>query len=106
MLLNVAIWLGLGCGAGKDTGIDCTNPPTYTTWTQGFLDGKCQSCHATTAENRHGAPPNVAFDTETMTNEWKDRIEATILNKESMPPSGGITLEERILLEQWLECGE
>ena len=94
----------LSCSNGKDTGVDCQNPPTYENWTQGFLDGKCQSCHASTSPNRHGAPSNVTFDTASQANEWRERIYATIFEEASMPPSGGITSEEIILLEQWLEC--
>ena len=103
--LGVAFCL-MGCNRGKDSGVDCSSPPTYNSWTQGFLDGKCQSCHASTAPDRHGAPPNVAFDNRTLALEWQERIAATILEEGSMPPSGGITDEEMILLEQWIECGE
>lgn len=95
----------LACSSGKDTGLDCSNPPTYSTWAKGFLDGKCQSCHASTSSNRHGAPANVYFDNEAAALVWKERIYATIFEESSMPPSGGVTLEEVILLEQWLECG-
>ena len=87
-----------------DNGIDCRQPPTYDNWMKGFLEGKCQSCHASTAPNRHGAPTDVFFDTEEAANEWRERIYITIFEEESMPPSGGVTLDERVLLEQWLEC--
>ena len=94
----------LACGSGKDTGIDCSAPPTYNSWAQGFLNGKCQSCHASTSPNRHGAPPNVYFDNEAAALAWKERIYVTIFEEGSMPPSGGVTMEEVVLLEQWIEC--
>ena len=94
----------LGCGRDGDTGVDCREPPTYDSWVRGFLEGKCQSCHASTAPNRHGAPPNVTFGSEVSATEWSERIYITIFEEGSMPPSGGVTQDERILLEQWLDC--
>ena len=100
----LSLLLVISCGKDGDTGVDCRQPPTYDNWAQGFLGGKCQSCHASTAPNRHGAPPNVFFDTEEAAMEWSERIYVTIFEEGSMPPSGGVTNDERILLEQWLEC--
>ena len=102
MILGLILYLG--CGKEGDTGIDCREPPTYNTWVRGFLEGKCQSCHASTTPTRHGAPPNVFFDSEMATEEWRERIYATIFEEGSMPPSGGVTQDEKILLEQWLDC--
>ena len=65
---------------------------------------KCQSCHHSNSPNRNGAPENVSFDTQSMTDEWIDAIHRTVITQQSMPPSGGITNEELILLEQWIEC--
>lgn len=96
----------IACDRSKDTGTDCSDPPTYDNWTQGFLDGKCQSCHASTSPNRNGAPPSVAFDTRAMADQWRDRIEVTVFEEGSMPPSGGVTSTEKVLLEQWLYCTE
>ncbi len=102
MILGLIVLLG--CVKDGDTGVDCRQPPTYNSWVRGFLEGKCQSCHASTAPNRHGAPPNVFFDSEMAAEEWRERIYATIFEEGSMPPSGGVTQDERILLEQWLDC--
>ena len=102
MILSFLLFFS--CGRDGDTGIDCRQPPTYDTWVQGFLEGKCQSCHASTAPNRHGAPASVFFDSEEAAIAWSDRIYSTIFEEGSMPPSGGVTNDDRILLEQWLEC--
>lgn len=94
----------LACGKEKDSALDCTLAPTYQTWTQGFLNGKCQSCHHSESNNRHGAPDGIVFDTHSDVIQWKERIEATIVQERSMPPNGGVTEEEMELLQWWLEC--
>ena len=84
--------------------IQCDDPPKYEDWTEGFLKGKCQSCHALNTPNRYGAPENVYFDTEEASLFWIDSIEHTVLHNETMPPEGGVTEEEKSLLMRWLDC--
>jgi len=100
------LWLLLSCkSVVVDSAYDsCSTTPTYSEWAQGFFRGKCQSCHASTTPDRRGAPEDVTFDTYDDIIPWLDAIERTIFTTESMPPSGGITEEERILLAQWLDC--
>ena len=107
-MILLLLW---ACGAGGQTETDtstslCTDPsvPSYEEWTQGFLMSKCQSCHASTAANRYGAPEPVTFDTYEQVDNWRSSIARTVLDEQSMPPSGGVTDEERILLELWLHC--
>ena len=100
------IWFLLSCATNlpeQDSGA-CLSLPTYEDWAQGFFKGKCQSCHASTTPNRHGAPENVIFDTYPDIEPWISAIEQSVLVQETMPPSGGVTEEERILLSQWLAC--
>lgn len=101
MLLLVTL---LSCTDQRDSGMDCDSAPTYENWTQGFLNGKCQSCHHSESSNRHGAPEGIVFDTHVDAIQWKDRIEATVFHEASMPPSGGVTTEEKELLEWWFDC--
>ena len=96
--------ISLGCSSGKDTAVDCDEAPTYDNWVNGFLQSKCQSCHHSNSLNRYGAPNFVTFDNKEVTKEWLQDIERTVLVQQSMPPSGGVTDEERVLLYQWLEC--
>lgn len=98
------IWLLLA-GCFEEPSAWCPpGSPTWTTWTEGFLVGKCQPCHASTAVERHGAPAAVVFDA------WEDAVgqaEAigdAVLERGSMPPAGGVTEEERVLLEAWVAC--
>ena len=100
----LSIFLGCLFSKNKDSAIDCNEAPTYTEWAHGFFRGKCQSCHASTAPNRHGAPDHVTFDTYQQIEPWLDAIEWTVFEQSSMPPSGGVTEEEAILLMQWLAC--
>ena len=94
----------LSCGDRTDSGLDCNTAPTYQNWTQGFLRGKCQSCHHSQSSNRHGAPDGVVFDTHADAFQWRERIEATIIQEASMPPNGGVTSEDKELLQWWLDC--
>ena len=82
---------------------DCADP-SYEEWTEGFLRGKCQPCHAIASPNRYGAPPNVYFDTKEASLFWAESIRRTTLDEESMPPSGGVTEDEKELLRRWLDC--
>ena len=90
--------------SASENHILCEDPPLYEEWTEGFLRGKCQPCHAVNSPNRYGAPENVYFDSEAASLFWIDAIERTTLSAESMPPSGGVTADEKELLQRWIEC--
>ena len=101
------IWLFLAIACGTANGsADCTDGPSYEGFTEGFLLGKCQPCHGSDTPNRFGAPESVHFDTRQKAMEQADAIRRTVLEAESMPPSGGVTEDERVLLEAWLDCVE
>ena len=97
--------LMLACGTANDSAV-CTDGPTYDGFTKGFLIGKCQPCHGSNTPNRFGAPENVHFDTRDKAVDQADAIRRTVLEAQSMPPSGGVTEDEQILLEAWLDCIE
>jgi uncharacterized membrane protein len=99
----ILIILALACGKPNDTA-DCYDAPTYSSWAEGFLIGKCQPCHASTAPNRFGAPESVVFDDRSDALRQLSAIKSTVLERGTMPPSGGVTDNERLLLEAWLEC--
>jgi uncharacterized membrane protein len=87
-------------GCGEDIPI-----LTWEGFGRGFMVTYCQGCHATTAPDRHDAPPNVVFDTEADVALWKDRIIATAGGEPAtMPPAGGPTPEDREKLAAWLGC--
>lgn len=91
-----------------DTGI-CADAGTVTwnSWGRGFLTEACQSCHASTATNRYGAPESVVFDTVDDAWTWADRILARSAGDDAtMPPAGGVTDDDRTRLTWWLRCGE
>ena len=98
----------LGCGTVKNTQDtnteDCSIAPSYEDWAYGFFRGKCQSCHASSAPERYGAPEEVTFDNYEQIQQWLPAIEQSVLENETMPPSGGVTEEEKILLTHWLAC--
>ena len=104
------LWVFLGCSDYQDSGeLSCDDAAAvnYYNFGDAFLRHNCQGCHASTAENRYGAPPTVTFDTVDQAWEWKDRILTTTLGASAnMPPAGSITEDESVLLYWWLECGK
>lgn len=117
-----AVWLLVlvGCTPDPvdpaDTGEDpaftgpaiCEDAPV-TTWDNfgaGFLTQHCLACHASTAPDRHDAPDDVTFDTEEEAWTWSERIVARAAGEApTMPPQGGVSADDRYLLEVWLTCG-
>lgn len=87
----------------------CVDAPvvTWDSWGQGFLGANCQSCHASTTSDRHGAPEEITFDERDSALAVADRILARSAGTEpTMPPSGGVSEDDRYKLEVWLTCWE
>ena len=86
-----------------DSFLDATNfgMPFFSTWCTG-----CHSADLVGEEERQAAPPELDFDSI-------DAIRTNLLlayivaadEHEMMPPSGGPSAEERVLLGDWLACG-
>ncbi len=101
-----------GRPAAEDTGTIaplCVDAPvvTWSSFGEGFMTQNCQSCHRTTSTDRRGAPVDIVFDTQRDVLDQADRILARATNIEpSMPPSGGVSEDDRYLLEVWLTCWE
>jgi hypothetical protein len=115
LLFSLVIVLAAGCDPEADTETEPEPLPTgcgedvpILTWEgfgQGFMVTYCQGCHASSAPDRHDAPPNVVFDTEADVALWKERILATAgTEPATMPPAGGPTPEDREKLAAWLGC--
>lgn len=72
-------------------------------WAQGFFTGYCAPCHGEVPA--YGAPEDLRLDTEDEVRRWEDRVRERVLQTQTMPPAGGVTEEDRALLEAWLDCG-
>lgn len=86
----------------------CADAPvvTWDNFGAGFLTQHCDACHASSTLDRHDAPATVAFDSEDEVWQWADRILARTTGEEpTMPPQGGVSEDDRYLLEVWLTCG-
>ena len=119
-LSQLAVGCLLACGGSDDTGtvptgldsggaagFPCDTAPsvTWENWGRAFVTTHCQGCHASTAPDRYGAPENVAFDTLSDLRLWEQRVRVRVLELEDMPPAGGLTDDEKFLLETLLDCG-
>lgn len=103
--------LALGCHA-EDEWDDALCPDegtelTYENFGRDFVLGECQSCHATNAIDRRGAPSHVTFDDLGEIREWAPRIyERSALDNASMPPGPiDLDVDVRTSLSEWLACG-
>lgn len=75
---------------------------TWDNWGRSFVTTHCQGCHADDTAERYGAPESVSFDSEADALSRAAAIYRAVLREETMPPSGGLTEDERYLLDQWL----
>jgi uncharacterized membrane protein len=96
-------------GADSDPVDDpCADEPSasWESFGSGFVTQYCQTCHASTTPDRHGAPEEVVFDTAA--DVWARKaqvLEVTLSEPASMPPQGGVTDDDKAMLRAWLECG-
>lgn len=114
-MIVLALSCVLGRRAAEDSAVADTADPfcadvpvvTYNNFGEGFLLANCQSCHASTAPDRHDAPEEVSFDTVDQVWTWAGSILATATgDAPKMPPRGGIDEADRVRLEWWLRCAE
>ena len=119
---SLALALALTLGAcGQDTmtgGDDGVDPPSPDVCEKSYLDygnfGKpfaldwCRGCHssAVPVNMRQKAPAGVDFDTLADVQHWRERIAIRATGAmPTMPPAGGPSEEERVLLAEWIGCG-
>lgn len=76
----------------------------WDSWGEGFMLTQCQTCHASSASNRYGAPEANVFDTVEDVCSQRERIQVRVLDEETMPPAGGLTEDDKVLLQTWLDC--
>jgi uncharacterized membrane protein len=103
------IALFLAC-APEDAAVpaECADLPavSWESFGEGLVVEHCQPCHASTAENRHGAPASVTFDDEASVLAAKDRVLAVATGTDAtMPPSIGMPEDDEARLYAWLACG-
>lgn len=97
---------GKDASDGLDTGI-CEDAPVlmWSNFGEGFLIENCQTCHASTTNDRHDAPDSVVFDTLADVKDQRDAIlNAATGDDPYMPPQGGVSDDDRERLQIWLTC--
>ena len=104
------LMLLLACAdAENDSALDplCDQAPvtSYDNFGHGFMLQNCQSCHASSSQNRYDAPPDITFDDQDQVLLYAERILARAAGEQpTMPPQGGVEEADRLRLEQWLLC--
>ena len=111
---RLVIVLGLLAACGGPVTIDehpCPSATerttTYENFGKAFIDDHCQSCHASRAFDRNGAPGEYAFDTRADIQRHRARIFArSASTNTSMPPGPNDPAQsDRDRLADWLSCG-
>lgn len=107
-LIGVAV-LTAACAGDTDTEVvdPCADAPvvTWESFGQGFMDLRCQTCHASTAADRNGAPPSIVFDTEgDVARQAAAILAVTTSDPPQMPPGGGVDTADLDRLTLWLTC--
>lgn len=110
-----ALFLLVAC-ADPSTGARCpsTTPPTYASFGRAFFASYCTGCHSAGARDRHGAPPEIDFDSEADVRRHAHAIDAEAaagpdaINTDMPDMSGPVhvppTLAERRALGELLAC--
>ena len=104
------IWVStfgiVGCGTETPEWCAEEGDVTYAEFGETFLRQHCNGCHGSEADNRHGAPVIVSFDSIEDVWTWKDAIlRVTTSENPSMPPAWELDAGDVELLQVWLECG-
>ena len=102
------IWLLLACqDEVTQVSVECDERITYETVGEPFLRNYCTGCHAAKLEpgDRFGAPASVNLDSYDDAKQWALRSYVRSVHFQTMPPSGGISPEERERFKQWALCG-
>lgn len=98
LLLSIAL---VGCGP-NDTGITsadlvCDQTLTYASFGQAFIDDYCLECHDGDEDPR--------LSTQAQVQMHSSKILRETVFTDAMPEDGDLTLEERQMLGNWIECG-
>ncbi|MFT4980060.1 MAG: hypothetical protein ACI8S6_005972 [Myxococcota bacterium] len=110
MMLPLLLLLSTGCDPKEDTAAftcDRDPPLSYENYGSSFIATHCEGCHSVfvPTDLREDAPPGVDLNTYSDVLAWADRIDARASTTESgMPPGGGPSEDERVLLREWLHC--
>jgi len=119
MSARLVALLVVGCGGGSDEGTFTesvcppTDPPTYASFGQTFMEAYCTECHdsAKTGVMRQDAPPTIDFETLAQLRMWTSQIDKQAafgpagMNR-LMPPDGNPkpTDDERRRLGEFIAC--
>ncbi len=80
----------------------------YQTFGAPFMRNWCTGCHGSglPTDMRQDAPEDINFDHVEDVRRMAMQVKAKATGATpTMPPAGGPSAEERVLLEEWLRCG-
>lgn len=97
----------LSCTLQKTIHLDSAEPEcsslNYSNFAAAFMVQYCLGCHASSANNREGAPLDISLESIENIAEYQEAILREIA-EETMPPQGGIAAETRQTAIEWLNC--
>ena len=102
------IWLLFSCQEDvTQIPVTCNDIITYETVGAPFLRSYCTGCHSSNLPRglRYGAPDSINLDTYEDAKQHAIRSYVRSVHFEDMPPSGGITQQEKQRFMQWALCG-
>lgn len=80
---------------------------TWANFGEGFVTEQCMGCHASTTQERFGAPAEVVLDD--VDDVWAlrdDILAVSVGDGATMPPGSPAPEEEQEKLRLWLTCAE
>ena len=111
LLLAALLLTGCAKDSSSDTAAkvsvcdEVDGPVTWDNFGRGFTTQYCQSCHSADSVDRKDAPDTIVFDSEDDVWALRDRVLLRAGGAiPTMPPQGGVSEDERVLLEVWLTC--
>lgn len=102
----VLLALLIACTGTDDTAATCDSGPdvTWPNFADGFFATYCRSCHSASAVDRRDAPPTVNFDTAAEVRDLEERVRVRVIEEGTMPAGGGVTEDDLLLLQRYLDC--
>ena len=106
LLLGCSLFASDTGDTGAYAGCDRDPPLDYDSFGEGVMNKHCTGCHSSYLPDgqRYGAPLGVDLNTYQGVLTWAERIRDRTLDLETMPPGGGLSEQDLLMIDEWLRC--